>query len=436
MVNAAILEKRLKQSGEYGLFSVTSAPNLKTQPTILVLPGSGSINNINRKRNENVSGTMRYVQHQEYMLLGSAYSSTTEVERTTKEYTQTDTLSWSSDIQDIVEDILAPNIPHLNIFSGEERAARLVDTFMALRNLKLFSNSHGGLAHSHLNNALNSLMEIRGFSKEEKSFLIPQIMHLGVAEIDSVKHEAQKGIPLTMSFAIKAFDDDILDDYGGFSEVESEIRLRTDGKPAMLRHGDNRLTLYANHPAKKLDNYGYRHKKCPHNIKTYLDAQDDVASEDDLFPNAFKAMWNSMTDLNFSLGMQDIVGNCEITAIEQWRFLNQHYGNPLQEILEHAQAKHEFSTIINKSTQFDKDNLPSLSSISKIPHYYSDKNCVRTGYAVSMDHTLDLEDLSASLAFNTNNINPDIVHFLLTAPFDYRDAGGVLGATSQFLIIA
>ena len=195
----------------------------------------------------------------------------------------------------------------------------------------------------------------------------------------------------------------------------------------MLRHGDNRLTLYANHPAKKLDNDGYRHKKSPHNIKTYLDAQDDVASEDDLFPNAFKAMWNSMTDLNFSLGMQDIVGNFGITAIEQWRFLNQHYGNPLQEILDYAHAKHEFSAIINKCTQFDKDNLSSLSSVSKIPHYYSDKNCVRTGYAVSMDHTLDLEDLSESLSYNTNNINPDIVHFLLTAPFDYRDAGGGIG---------
>lgn len=406
------LEKKQRVGTNSALYHIDGAPDLMREPTIIILPGGATINKIDNQQNRNISGTAKYGHAADYKIYGMTYSSSEEFNRSVLDYidrTEPKTLGWSNDVQDLLEKIIQPNLPLLHDLAGEDRASALIDCFHSFRNLKIFGYSHGGLMTAHFNNGLNSMMEINGFLPEECTFLIPQIMAMNVASIDNIGKEGQKNIPAISCYEIKALNDTRLADmFDTFSHVEETIEknIKDDQSFAKVAYGDNQICFYANHHPDKMGPFASRYDQTSHDIATYLDKNTDLATMNDPFPIIHDVIWQVMTDTRHIPRHT----NVEQNRTEQWQFIQDHYRNPMQEILSKAEQNPDYRDCMTCTRQYKTDDgLEQQLQPETSPDF-----------SVSLKYPINYHDLSRELSYRTDQ---KIVDFLLSAPFVARGDG-------------
>jgi hypothetical protein len=230
-IAGAIFEKKQKDYGRSGLFHVTSPPDLLREPSILLLPSNSAVNQIDAPANRQISGQLKYFYKDGYRHFGLAYSDMSSFAHSYAAYHEANERGWSNDAQDLVEQLIAPNIPSVNNRTGDDRAAQLIDCFYRFRNLKICSHSYGGMMASQLGNAVNAFMDNQGYKPDEKALLIPQIMVLNIAGITSSANEITKNNPTFTVCDLKSLNDTTLRLANNtLSLIENFLKIISAGK--------------------------------------------------------------------------------------------------------------------------------------------------------------------------------------------------------------
>ena len=409
-LTAILLEKKTDQHEKSRLFRVTTAPVLAQEPVLVVLPARDVINHIHPGRNAELSGTAKFAPAPGYRVLGLAYSSTTALEHHVDLYQQSGPFSgWSPDIDDVMQTIIAPNVADLAPLSSSARYQALIDCFYGFRNLKLFSFSYGGIAQSDFNNALNFLLIDRGFTATERAFLIPQIMHFGVAGVGNSLTEAQKNLLATTSVMVRALNDRRIADYfKGFSTIEQQIdqQLTDAQKLAGFRYHDNQLCFYTHHHPEKTRQMPDAPPRPDlarfHSLVTHLTPKASLTGQDDPFPIIHRAIWSAMIGHHAAA----IPLPPETSPASRWQWLQDHFAHPLNAVLDTAKEQADCAALFDNLVMADV-TLPPRADIAPI---------FATNAQIPLDHTKLADEIS-------RRIDPDLADWLLRANIDdVRDA--------------
>ena len=424
-ISSIILEKKYNADQKSGLYNLDAPPDLAQEPAIIVLPGNGTINTMTAERNQFMSGTVKYAQAPGYRIYGIAYSARQETDRTKDEYNSHDKTrksppekdhahGWSPDAQDILEKIIQPNIPVLHDLSSEDRAEALIDCFHRFRNLKIFGNCYGGIVSANLNNGLNSLMRIHGFSPEECGTLIPQIMYMGVAGITNTRTELEKNIPAMTSFDLKALNDDrLMNMYDAFSDIEYHIQDKATAPTdrATMQYDHNNIVFYAFHHPEKLGQDSSLHGRMSHSINTYLDTRSDMPALADPFAVVHQTIWYAMTNHQSTRALREQITDAGQNNLERWQFVQERFGHPLNEIFLAANHNPAFHDLMGQAKHYSTRNFPQLSTQA---------TTAPPVFAADINYPINYNALKNALS---SRADPQIVDFLLKTPFSPRGDG-------------
>ena len=356
-IAGAIFEKKQKDNGRSGLFHVTSPPDLLQEPSILLLPSNGAVNQIDASANRQISGQLKYFHQDGYRHFGLAYSDMSSFAHFYTAYHGANERGWSNDAQDLVEQLIAPNIPSVNSRTGDDRAAQLIDCFYRFRNLKICSHSYGGMMASQLGNAVNAVMDIQGYQPDEKALLIPQIMVLNIAAITNSTHEITKNNPTFTVCDLKSLNDTTLrlaDNALSLIEEHVEDYLGWKTPLAVVRYHEHQTGFYIKHAPGKIA------IKQSHAMPTYLATHPKVAAEQDPFPFIYPALWESMTDLYCHTGLIRTVEQAGLEKQAQWAWIIATQASPSSMIIDRAQQDEKFAQIWQDATMLDRDNFSTL----------------------------------------------------------------------------
>lgn len=386
----------------------TNTPPLADTPLILVLPGNGTIDKpLCNNKNRFLSGTANFAARDGYNVISAAYASNAETTQTILHYmdgtmgARPQGYSWSKDTQDLIDHLIRPNVPDMHDCTNEDRATRLMACFRTFRNIKIFSNSYGGLVTRQINNGLNSLMDIKGYTDEEKSFLIPQITTMGVATICHAEAESRSDIPQMTSVTLKALNDERLYDmYSAFGkrELALEYQLSPEKPHGFLQFGPNQIGFYAAHNPQKVNLSSPAYS---HHITSYLPDND----RENPFCIVYDTFWDAITTQNATWCLHQTGLSSTTPPSEQWTRVQARFDQPIISLINHAQQSPDFTALVDCSLD-DGPIIPYIRERKQAP----------TPFAAEINKGPRKKDLAQEM--NRDQPKAEMAEYLLRGQFE------------------